>query len=412
MKILHTADWHLGKSLEGQSRIYEQELFAADFVRMAKEQQADVIVIAGDIYDSVNPPARAEMLFYDTLKKLSPCGERLIIVIAGNHDNPDRLVAAGPLAMEHGIVMAGVPGTVILPGKYGKHKITESGEGYFKAELTCADGTKEKLVCAMVPYPSEKRLSEVIYQNPEEEEEAASDYGARMKQLFGTLETHFEEGSVNLLCAHLFAMGSVSAGSERSLSLGNSYLIDGDILPKKADYIALGHIHKQQIVPHTEGRAQYAGAPLHYHKSETAFRNVCLLAEIEPYRKELQVTALPVPVYKPIETWHCEGIEEALERCKEHGEEESYVYLEILTDRYIREDEMKEMKQYKKDILEIKPVLKRQALENAPVKPVAEQSMEELFRSFYMREKGTEVSEETLRLFLEIVGEEQEVETD
>jgi len=411
MKILHTADWHLGKNLEGQSRIQEQELFAADFVRMAKEQKADVIVIAGDIYDSVNPPARAELLFYDTLKKLSPDGERLIIVIAGNHDNPDRLVAAGPLAMEHGIVMSGVPGTVILPGKYGKHKLTESGAGYFKAEIACMNGRKEKLVCAMVPYPSEKRMSEVIYRDQEDEKEAAFDYGARMEQLFRDLETHFEEGSVNLLCAHLFAMGSISAGSERSLSLGNSYLIDGDILPKRADYIALGHIHKKQVVPHTEGRAQYAGAPLHYHRSETGFQNVCLLAETG--QGELQVTELPVSVYKPIETWYCEGIEEALERCRAHGDEESYVYLEILTDRYIREDEMKEMKQYKKDILEIKPILRSRETDSANHgKPVAEQSMEELFRNFYKREKGVEVSEETLRLFLEIVGEEQEVETD
>lgn len=412
MKILHTADWHLGKSLEGQSRLQEQELFATDFVRMAKEQKADVIVIAGDIYDSVNPPARAEMLFYDTLKKLSPNGERLIIVIAGNHDNPDRLVAAGPLAMEHGIVMAGVPGTVVLPGKYGKHRIIESGEGYFKAEIARTDRKKEKLVCAMVPYPSEKRLSEVIYQDPGNEKASTLEYGARMEQLFRSLETHFEDGSVNLLCAHLFAMGSVGAGSERSLSLGNSYLIDGDILPKKADYIALGHIHKKQVVPNTEGRAQYAGAPLHYHKSETAFENVCLLAEIEPEQKKTQVTELQIPVYKPIETWYCESIEEALERCRAHGNEESYVYLEILTDRYIREDEMKEMKQYKKDILEIKPIFKSRATESTQKKTVAEQSMEELFRNFYMREKGVEVSEETLQLFLDIVGEEQKVETD
>ena len=69
MRVLHTADWHLGKTLEGQSRLEEQALFLRDFVRMAEDERADVIVIAGDIYDSVNPPAKAEMLFYDTLKK-------------------------------------------------------------------------------------------------------------------------------------------------------------------------------------------------------------------------------------------------------------------------------------------------------------------------------------------------------
>ncbi len=412
MKILHTADWHLGKSLDGQSRLQEQELFLQDFIQMAETERADVIVIAGDIYDSVNPPAKAETLFYDALKKLSPNGERLILVIAGNHDNPERLVAARPLAMEHGIVMAGLPGTVIPTGMYGKHRIIESGAGYVKVEVACADGTMECLVAALIPYPSEKRLAEVIYTEGEDEEAHAADYGARMDQLFRMLEGHFSDDCVNLMCAHLFAMGSVSAGSERSLSLGNSYLIDGAIFPKQADYIALGHIHKPQKVPNTDGRARYAGAPLHYHKTETAYENECLLVELHPGQAEPKIRALQISIYKPIEIWRCGGIEAALQKCEEHGEEASYVYLEIETDRYIREDEMKAMKQLKQDILEIKPILKVAAGAQSERKPLAEQSMEELFRDFYRQEKGVDVSEETLQVFLEVVGEGQEVETD
>lgn len=412
MRILHTADWHLGKSLEGQSRLQEQELFLQDFIRLAEAQQADVIVIAGDIYDSVNPPAKAETLFYDALKRLSPEGERLILVIAGNHDNPERLVAAGPLAMEHGIVMAGLPGTEIPVGMYGKHQVTESGAGYIKVKVACADGVTEDLVAALVPYPSEKRLAEVIYTEGEDEETNAADYAARMEQLFRMLEGHFEKDCVNLMCAHLFAMGSVSAGSERSLSLGNSYLIDGAIFPKQADYIALGHIHKPQKVPNTDGRARYAGAPLHYHKTETSYENECLLVELHPGQAEPVIQSLQIPVYKPIEIWRCGSVEDALKKCEEHAEDVSYVYLEIETDRYIREDEMKEMKQYKQDILEIKPILKLSAGAQSEHKPLAEQSMEELFRDFYRQEKGVEVSEETLQIFLEVVGEGQEVETD
>ena len=105
MRLIHTADWHLGKHIEGHSRLEEQELFLEDFVNIVKERDADVVLIAGDIYDSSNPPAKAEQLFYDTLKKISDGGRRLTIVIAGNHDNPERLVSATPLAMEHGIIM-------------------------------------------------------------------------------------------------------------------------------------------------------------------------------------------------------------------------------------------------------------------------------------------------------------------
>ena len=71
MRILHTADWHLGKNLEGQSRMDEQELFLKDFIDIVEKNNIDMIIIAGDVYDSPNPPARAEKMFYDTLKQLS-----------------------------------------------------------------------------------------------------------------------------------------------------------------------------------------------------------------------------------------------------------------------------------------------------------------------------------------------------
>ena len=85
MRILHTGDWHLGKNLEGVSRMDEQELFLNDFINIVEENNIDLVVIAGDVYDSSNPPARAEKMFYDTLKKLSKNGERLTLVKIGTH---------------------------------------------------------------------------------------------------------------------------------------------------------------------------------------------------------------------------------------------------------------------------------------------------------------------------------------
>ena len=71
MRILHTGDWHLGKNLEGHSRLEEQEKFLKDFITIVEQQNIDLVIIAGDVYDTSNPPAAAEKLFYDTLKKLS-----------------------------------------------------------------------------------------------------------------------------------------------------------------------------------------------------------------------------------------------------------------------------------------------------------------------------------------------------
>lgn len=399
MKILHTADWHLGKNLEGQSRLDEQQEFLNDFVKIVEDNNIDLVVIAGDIYDTSNPPARAEKLFYDTLKKLSKKGERLILVIAGNHDNPERLVAAGPLAMEHGIIMVGTPKTVVLPGEYGMHKVVNSGEGFIEIDIR-----GEKAVILTVPYPSEKRLNEVLYNVVDSDDEKLKSYSDRIKELFDSLAVNFRDDTINLVVSHLYAMGSEESGSERSIQLGGSYIVDGSCFPEKAQYIALGHVHKYQIVPGTKKRARYSGAPLHYNKREVNFANKCYIIEAKK-GEECIVDEVEFKVYKPIEIWKCKSIEEAIEKCMENSERDCWVYLEISTDRYINEDEIKTMKSYKKDILEIMPKiigLEREDEEES----LSEKSFEDIFKDFYRRERGVEATEEVIDLLMSIISKE------
>jgi exonuclease SbcD len=191
MRILHTADWHLGKNIEGHSRMDEQACFLADFVKIVREEKIDLLIIAGDVYDSYNPPARAEELFYETLKQLSDGGKRLILVIAGNHDNPQRLEAPGPLARDHGILMAGVPKTIIPTGVYGKHQVVESGEGYVEIEIN-----DERAVILLLPYPSEKRLNEVLYDLTTADDENQKSYSDRIRSYFLQLESHFRDDTI------------------------------------------------------------------------------------------------------------------------------------------------------------------------------------------------------------------------
>ena len=91
MKLIHTADWHLGKNIEGHSRLEEQRLFLKDFINICEEEQADIIVIAGDIYDNYNPSAMAEQLFYDTLKQLSTNCLYLVKVVPFKMESPPYL---------------------------------------------------------------------------------------------------------------------------------------------------------------------------------------------------------------------------------------------------------------------------------------------------------------------------------
>ncbi|WP_346970433.1 exonuclease SbcCD subunit D [Clostridium disporicum] len=399
MRILHTGDWHLGKNLEGASRMDEQELFLNDFVDIVEKNKVDLVIIAGDVYDNSNPPARAEKMFYDTLKKLSKNGERLILVIAGNHDNPERLVAAGPLAMEHGIIMSGTPKTVIQCGEYGQHKVINSGEGFIEVEIN-----NEKAVILTVSYPSEKRLNEVLYGEMDSDEDRVKTYGERIKSLFDSLEKNYRSDTINLVVSHLFAMGSEEGGSERSIQLGGSYIVNGSCFPKEAQYIALGHVHKPQIVPGTNKKARYSGSPLHYNKKEINIKKKCFIIDVKA-NEECVVNEIELKIYKPIEIWKCESISDAIDKCEENKDRNCWVYLEVKCDRYIREDEIKKMKGIKKDILEIIPKLQSDE-ENESAVTIQEKSFEEIFREFYKKERNIEADDEVVNLLLKLVSEE------
>ncbi|WP_294342149.1 exonuclease SbcCD subunit D [uncultured Clostridium sp.] len=405
MRILHTGDWHLGKNLEGQSRMDEQERFLKDFIDIVKDNNIDLVIIAGDIYDSSNPPARAEKMFYDTLKKLSRDGERMTLVISGNHDNPDRLVAAGPLARDHGIVMVGTPKSIVPIGEYGKNSVVDAGEGYIEISIN-----GEKAVILTVPYPSEKRLNEVLYDAMDDEEEKMKSYSDRIFTLFDGLKKHYRKDTINLVTTHIFAMGSEESGSERSIQLGGSYVVDGSCFPKEAQYIALGHVHKPQIVPGTERRARYSGSPIHYNKKEISFTKKCFIIDVKA-GEPCNVTDIDLKVYKPIEIWKCNGVEDAIKKCEENKDRECWVYLEITTDRYIREDEIKMMKDLKKDILEIMPKITSLNSEEDDVESFKEKSFEDIFRDFYFKEREVEPSDEVVNTLLSIISEEEDHET-
>lgn len=383
----------------------EQEAFLNDFIEIVKEENVDMVIIAGDIYDSANPPSRAEKMFYDTLKKLSSNGERITLVIAGNHDNPERLVAAGPLARDHGIIMLGTPKSVTDTGVYGRHRVVDSGEGFVEVEIN-----NERAVILTVPYPSEKRLNEVIYDAMDEEEEKVKSYSERIKVLFDSLSKKYRDDTINIAVSHLFAMGSEEAGSERNVQLGGSFIVDGGCLPVNAQYIALGHIHKPQLVPGTNRRARYAGSPIHYSKKETNFNKKAFIVDVKA-NEECSVKEIDLKVYKPIEIWKCNSIEEAIDMCEENKDKDCWVYLEINTDRYLREDEIKMMKSAKSDILEISPIIKGGNTEEIDLNSFSEKSFEEIFKDFYIKERHLEPQQELMDLLLEILNREEDYET-
>ena len=378
MKILHTADWHLGKLLEGRSRLEEQKIVMEQLVAMADERQADMVCVAGDIFDNGHPSAGAEALLYQTLKDLSNGGERLVVLIAGNHDQPSRLEAVIPLVREHGILIYGTPRSKIESGQYGKFQIESLDEGVFSFEKG-----GEQAVVACVPYASERTLNEVLYRDQEEDQERAVTYAQKMQELFAKRARWFSKDTINILMAHVFTLGCIKDGSEQSLSLGNSYLLPMETFPEEADYVALGHVHRPQKAVGSQGRIRYSGSPLPYRLQETTVAKECLLVTLHPGQKP----------------------------CMENQDRPCYVYLHIHTDSFIREEQIKELKKYKEDILEVVPLFPSRDREEEKGN-FLEKSFQELFTEYYAERKGVEPEEELLETLTEIIEKEREYETD
>lgn len=407
MRILHTSDWHLGKTLEGFSRLDEQELFVEELIEKIEENNIDMVIIAGDIYDNGNPPARAENLFYNALKRISNFGRRPILVISGNHDNPDRLVAASPLAYEHGVILLGTPKSKAQLGEYGNFEILNSDEGYVELQIG-----EEKAVIITLPYPSEKRLNEVLTEELEEDERRKS-YSERLGELFSKLSEKYREDTINLAVSHIFVAGGEETDSERPIQLGGSLTVDAGMLPEKAQYIALGHLHRPQKVHGAKTKAYYSGSPLQYSKSEISYSKCAYIVDVKP-KEEAVVSELFFKNYKPIEVWKCDSVEGAIEQCRANSDRNIWVYLEIKTDKYITQEDIKVMKDLKKDIIEIVP--KIDGLEEVAIEyeGMKEKGMLELFKDFYKRERKVDPDNELIDLFLTIVqdGEGDTIETE
>lgn len=402
MRILHTSDWHLGKNLEGNSRLKEQEKFLEELIEIVQEQNIDMILIAGDIYDTSNPPAQAERLFYNSVKKLSNNGERPVIITAGNHDNPDRLVAASPLAYDHGVILFGKPKSKIEPGKYGSFEVVDAGEGFLEIDLN-----GERIVTLTLPYPSEQRLNEVLSLDLEEEKRRKS-YSERINDIFNNLSGKYREDTINLAMSHLFVMGGEEVGSERPIQLGGSLTVDANHLPQKADYVALGHLHKpQKVVGSGKLKAYYSGSPIEYSKKEIHYSKCVYIVDVN-VGLETKVEEVFLKNHKPIEVWKCKSIEGALKRCEEDGERDIWVYLEIETDRVMTQSEIKEIKKLRPDIVEIKPVFKEVDKEDEQIEDISEMRIEDLFKDYYLYRNEANPTEELMELFSEIVQGEGE----
>ncbi len=402
MRILHSSDWHLGKTLDGYSRIEEQEKFLEFFVEKSREIQPDIIIIAGDIFDTSNPSAVAEKMFYDVLTNISSNTFSLIVIIPGNHDSPKRLASAKLLARTHGIIIYENNDDKIDIGMYKNTEVLSCNDGVIKVKV---NGKIANIMA--LPYISEARLNENVQDLFDSEEENARSFQTKFEALVAKKEKFFNTDEYNIIIAHLFTTRARLSEDEIGYSIVGAYAVDASAFPKSADYIALGHIHKKQCISGVDKRAYYCGSPIHYNKTEVkTAKKVILQVDIQD-DKSIDLTEINVPIYKKIEIWNAESIEDAIKMSEEKSDESSFVYINIKTDRIISNEEIRQIKSNKKDIIEIRPIM---SIENiiSTSENMLEKSEMEKFTEFYKEKNGAEPTKNIIDRYMDIISYEDE----
>ncbi len=279
MKILHTADWHLGKRLDNFSRMEEQRNAMDEIVAIADAESVDMVLVAGDLFDSFNPPVEAVDLFYKTLKRLSKDGLRPVVAIAGNHDSPSLIDAPDPLAKACGIILIGQPNAIVTPFALDNFEITKTDKGFLELKLKNIAFPIRLLHTA---YANEQRLKENLGENKEEylNEILANNWKTIAEQ-------YCDAEGVNILTAHLYMNKKGShlieePDGEKPIKIGNADMVYSASIPEQIQYTALGHIHGFSNIGTDEKPVVYASSPIAYSFSETGQKKYVSIVSIIP----------------------------------------------------------------------------------------------------------------------------------
>jgi len=407
MKLLHTSDWHLGKRLEDFQRIEEQQAVLQEICELADREQVDAVLVAGDLFDNFNPPTDAVDLFYKTLKRLTNNGRRPVIAIAGNHDSPDRIEAPDPLARECGIIFAGYPNSVVTPFEIECGlKILQSSEGFLELQLP---GMEIPLRMLVTPYANEFRLKTCLgYENSEEE------LRELLQQKWKEQADQFcDDKGVNLLVTHLFVVKKGNelpeepADEKPILHVGGAQAIYTENIPKQIQYTAVGHLHRMHSVDTAPCPVYYSGSPLSYSFGEANQKKYVLLVDAEP-GSAAKVREIELTTGKKLLRKRAEGMEDAVQWLT--GNPDCLVELTMVTDTFLTAMERKQLSAVHSGIVTIIPEVTNASDVTANGKKTIDltRSMEELFRDYFKHEKGQEANDEIIRLFTEILAEDEQ----
>ncbi len=286
MRILHTADWHVGRRLGRHDRTQEMRDALDEVARIADEEQIDLVLVAGDVFDRATPPVESLSVGLSALLRL---GEgRPVVVVAGNHDAPDLFDALAPLMRDRGVHLIGRIRSPRAGGVLGPDELGVPA------------------VVAGFPFLREGRVVDFMT-------EAGSWYGTyadKIATLTDAYNTALVERAgtdlVPVLVAHFMVSGVRVSRSERELHIGDAYTATAQAIPAGPQYVALGHIHAPQPVPGAPVPAAYAGSLLPMDFGEAGEAKRVVIVDVEPGRLAT-LRSVPIHAGRPLQqvrgTW-------------------------------------------------------------------------------------------------------------
>lgn len=276
MRVLHTADFHAGRNLRGFDRTPEIHEALVEIAGLARSEKADVVLVSGDLFDTVNPSAEAEAAVFDFFLRLRDANIPAV-AIAGNHDSSARLHS-----------LAGLLGWV------GVQLVAQPTANPLEMLRTVETRQGERLTVGALPFLSERRLVKAADLMGGEVGAWRQKYREGMSFFLRKLAEGFRGDSVNMLMLHATVDGAVPSGSERTMQfdLMNAYTLSPLQLPAGAQYVALGHVHKPQ--PASEmPLAHYPGSIIQLDFGEGGEKKQVNLVEVEAGRP---ARIIPVPL--------------------------------------------------------------------------------------------------------------------
>ena len=320
MRILHTSDWHLGRSLYGKKRYEEFEKFLTWLEKTIKEEKIDTLIVSGDIFDNSTPGNRAQEIYYNFLRNISASSCRNTIITAGNHDSPSFLNAPREILKFLNVYVVGSasdnpedevfvlydnekkPEAVVCAVPYLRDRdirTADAGESYEEKNIKLVEGVKNhyRAVCQA----AEKKINQIAVE------------GFQKVPLIAT--------------GHLFTAGgkTVEGDGVRDLYVGSLAHIGKDIFPSSIDYLALGHLHVPQIVGGDE-KIRYSGSPLPMGFGEANQEKIVIIADF--INNDIEITVKPVPCFQRLERITGD-IQKILEKIDQLRFENSRAWIEV-----------------------------------------------------------------------------------